>query len=61
MLALFLDHCGPLLIDWLPKVITVSTDLCGGTLKCNKSPSMLSHGVILFYDNARPQYARTSC
>jgi hypothetical protein len=46
MLALFLDHRGPLLIDWLPKVITVSTDLYGGTLKCNKCPSMLSHSLL---------------
>jgi len=60
-LTLLLDHHGPLLIDWLAKVITVSTDLCGGTLECNKSPSMLLHGIILVCDNTRPQSARTSC
>jgi hypothetical protein len=58
---MFLDHRGPLLIDWLPKVITVSTNLYGGTLECNKSPSILLHGIILCYDNAKPQSARTSC
>jgi hypothetical protein len=61
MLTLFLDHRGPLVIDWLPKVIIVSTDLYGGTLERNKSPSMLLHGIIVVYDNARPQSARTSC
>jgi len=60
-LTLFLNHHGPLLIDWLPKVITFSTYLSGGTLECNKSPSMLLHGIILVYDNARPESARTSC
>lgn len=60
-LTLFLDHHGPLLIDWLPKVITVNTNLYGGTLEYNKSPSVLSHGIILICDNARPQSARTSC
>ena len=60
MLTLFLDHYGPLLIDWLPMVITVSTDLCSGTLECSKSPSMISHGIILIYDNARPKSAWTS-
>jgi hypothetical protein len=60
MLTWFLNHRGPLLIDWLPKVNTLSTDLYGGTLECNKSPSMLSHGIILVYDNARHHSARTS-
>lgn len=57
MLTLFLNHHGPLVINWLPKVITVSTELYSGTLECSKSPSMISHGIILIYDNARPKSA----
>jgi hypothetical protein len=59
MLTLFLVHRGPLLLDWLLKVITLSTDLYGGTVELYKSPSMLLHGIILVYDNARPLSART--
>ena len=46
-LILFFDHHGPLQIDWLPKSIIVNADLYGGTLEHNKSPSILSCGIIL--------------
>jgi hypothetical protein len=33
MLTLFYDHCEPLLIEWLPKGITVNADRLGETLE----------------------------
>jgi histone-lysine N-methyltransferase SETMAR len=66
MLTSFFDRRGPLLIAWLPKGITVNADRYGETLKGlrsaikTKRPGMLSCGVILLHDNARPHSARTT-
>jgi hypothetical protein len=60
MLTLLFDCCGPWLIDWLPKGIIVNANCYAETLEQlrstvkTKRPSMLSYGVILLHDNARP-------
>lgn len=60
MLTLFFDYRGPWLIDWLPKGIIVNANRYAETLEQLRStvkterPSMLSCGVILLHDNARP-------
>jgi hypothetical protein len=60
MVTLFFDCRGPWLIDWLPKGIIVNANCYAETLERLRStiqttrPSMLSCGVILLRDNAKP-------
>jgi len=66
MTTLFIDHCGPLLIDWLPRRNTVNANCHNKTLRVleehikAKRPGTLMRVIILFHDNARPKSARTS-
>jgi hypothetical protein len=66
MPTLFIDNCGPLLIDWLPKGSTVNADCHNEALRVleehikAKRPGTLMHIIILFRDNARPKSTRTS-
>jgi hypothetical protein len=66
MPTLFIDHCGILLIEWLPMGIIVNADCHSENLRVlkeyikTKRPGMLMRVIILFHDNARPKSARTS-
>jgi hypothetical protein len=67
MLTMSFNHCGPLLIDWLLKDITVSASFYGENLEHLRStikakrPGMLSCGINILHDLTRPQSARTTC
>ena len=66
MPTMFIDHCGPLLIDWLPKGIIVNADCHSETLSVLeehikvKRPGMLMCVINLFHNNARPKSAKIS-
>ena len=66
MLTMFSDLLRPLLIDCLPKGINVNADRCDETLehlKCAikaERRSMLSRGIVLLHNNARPNPERTT-
>lgn len=64
MASIFWDSRGVLLIDYLERGHTVTAERYCGTLRRlreairRKRPGMLSEGVILLHDNARPHTAR---
>lgn len=66
MLTLSFNRCGPLLIDWLLKDITVSASVYGENLEHLRStikakrPGMLC-GISMLHDLSRTQSARTTC
>jgi hypothetical protein len=67
MPTLFISHCGPLLIDWLPKGITVNADCHSETLRVleehikAKRPGMLMRVIILFHDPNLQEPVMRSC
>ena len=64
MATIFWDSCGVILIEYLERGHTVTADRYCATLTRlrdavrRKRPGMLSNGVILLHDNARPHTAR---
>ena len=64
MLSFFFDCRGPLLIEFLPQGSTInSAQYCSTLTKLrkaikNKRPGLLTQGVILLHDNARPHVSQ---
>jgi hypothetical protein len=64
MAAVFWDRKGVLMVEFKQQGTTITPEVCYETLKnCvgpaiqNKRRGMLTYGVVLFYDNARPHTA----
>jgi len=64
MLTYFFDENGPLMLEWLETGGTVNANRFRNTLRKlktaikNRRRGMLSKGVILLQDNARPHVAK---
>ncbi len=63
MMSFFFYHKGPLLVEFLERGTTINAQRYQATLQNlrgaikSKRPGMLSNGVILLHDNARPHTA----
>ena len=66
MLTFFFDYRGPLLVEFLGQGMTINAARYCSTLDAlkakikSKRPGLLTQGVILLHDNARPHLARTT-
>ncbi|GFW48766.1 mariner Mos1 transposase [Trichonephila clavipes] len=66
MATVFWDRRGVLLVDFMPQGTTIFSDAYCATLRIlrralqNKRSGMLSKGVLLLYDNARPHTSRST-
>lgn len=66
MLSFFFDHKGPMLVEFLEHGRTINAEqyvITLGNLRTrikNKRPGLLTKGVILLHDNARPHTAKVT-